>query len=338
MGLLRLAPAVALALACVPELAGDLSRVDEARVLAARAEPAEAAPGEQVTLTALWADASGTLAEAPIAWSLCSARRPLAELGPIARACLEAGGEDLVPLGTGRSVQAIVPDDACRRFGPEPPVGTPDQPAGRPVDPDPSGGYYQPVLLAPPGDARALLQLRIACGLAGATQAQAAEFRRSYQRNRAPTIAGLGRAGEPELPEGAPLVVDAGEEVDLRVRWPTCPEDPVCGDGLCTQGEGEGACPGDCEGAPGCGGAETYLRFDPAALELRAQRESIRAAWYASGGGFEVASVGRGGDERETTMDNTWSAPDDPGPATIWVVLRDERGGIAWRSLNVEVR
>lgn len=340
MGLLRphAVVAAALALACVPELAADLSRVDEARVLAVRAEPAEAAPGEEVTLTALYADASGTLAEAPLAWSLCIARRPLAELGPISRACLQDVGDALLAVGTGLSVQAKVPADACRLFGPEPPPATPGEPSGRPVDPDPSGGYYQPIVLAPPGDASTLLQLRIACGLAGATQQQAAEFRRRYQPNLAPEVAALGRAGGPAQPEDLPLVVTAGESVALRVRWPTCPEDPVCGDGVCGPDEGVEACPGDCGGAPGCGGAETYLRLDPSALALRAQREAIRVAWFASAGSFDAASTGRAAGEREATSDNTWTAPEDPGPATIWVVLRDDRGGASWRSLVVEVQ
>jgi hypothetical protein len=336
MGLLMRPSIAALLLcACVPDLATDLSRVDAPRVLAVSATPAEAAPGEPVTLTALYADASGTLAEAPLAWSLCTARRPLAELGPVSRACLDAGSESLLTLGTGLSVQATLPADACRLFGPEPPPASDGQPSGRPVDPDPSGGYYQPILAAAPEPT--LFQVRLGCGLAGATQQQSAEFRRRYQANAAPAIATLAADGV-VLPTDAPLVASAGQAVVLRVSWATCPEEPTCGDGLCTLDEAADTCPGDCTGAPGCGGAETYLRFDPAALALARQREALRVAWYATAGTFDLTSTGRAASERDATSDNTWTAPDEPGPATIWVVLRDDRGGASWRALTIDVQ
>lgn len=321
--------------ACVPELTADLSRVDEPRVLAVRAEPAEAAPGETVTLTALHADAGGTLGESALAWSLCTARRPLAELGPVARDCLLAEGEALLSLGTGVSVAATVPMAACRLFGPEPPPAVDGQPAGRPVDPDPGGGYYQPVVLAAPEADPTLLQLRIACGLAGATQQQAAEFRRRYQANRAPEVTALARDGEPLADE---LVVAAGEEVALRVRWASCPEQPACGDGICSLDEAVDTCAEDCTDSSGCAGAESYIRFDQESLGLVVAREAIRVAWFTTAGTFASASTGRAADERTDTSDNIFTAPDEPGPATIWVVLRDDRGGTSWRELAVAVQ
>jgi hypothetical protein len=337
MGLLRHTSAALclIGVGCVPELDVDLARVDAPRVLAVSAEPAEVAPGGKVTLTALYADGSGELAEAPLEWSLCTARRPLAELGPVSRACLE-GGDAARPLGTGTTVTAALPADVCRLFGPEPPPASAGQPSGRPVDPDVTGGYYQPIRLADAG-AGALLQLRIACGLAGATQQQAAEFRRRYQANVAPAIVALSRDGV-ALADDAPLVVDAGEEVALRVRWATCPEVSKCGDGVCSLDEDLDGCPGDCGGGAGCRGAETYLRFDPAALALVTRREAIRVAWFATAGRFELASTGRAADDLAVTSHNTWTAPDEPGAATIWVVLRDDRGGASWRAVAVEVK
>jgi len=328
---------VAVLAGCVPELAADLSRVDAARVLAVRAEPAEAGPGEVVALTALVADAAGTVEEAPLTWALCMARRPLAELGPVARACLADEGDDLQALGTGSTVMAEVPSDVCRLFGPEPPAASDGQPAGRPVDPDPSGGYYQPIRVRAEDDGLTLVQLRVACGLAGATQQQAAEFRRRYQANLAPRVAELGRVDGPALAEDEALVANAGEAVALRVGWPECPEQADCGDGLCTLGERVDRCAGDCAGVVGCGGAETYLRLDPGALALEERREAIRVAWYASAGIFTSASTGRAADERIAASDNVWTAPEEPGPATIWVVIRDDRGGASWRALAVEV-
>lgn len=342
MGFLRIAAGSLVVMGgCVPELAADLSRVDEARVLAVRAEPAEAAPGTMVALTALVADADGTLEEAALDWALCTARRPLAELGPVARACLVGeAGEDgpLRSLGTGVSVTAGLPGDVCRLFGPEPPAASDGQPAGRPVDPDPSGGYYQPIRVQGADDELTLVQLRIACGLAGATQQQSAEYRRRYQANLAPRVVELGRADGPALAEDEALVVDAGEAVELRVKWAACPERAECGDGLCTLGEGADRCAEDCAGVVGCGGAETYLRLDPETLALVEQREAIRVAWYASAGSFLSASTGRAADERSVASDNLWTAPEEAGTARIWVVTRDDRGGASWRTLVVAVK
>lgn len=338
MGLLGRLWAGAVVLAgCVPELAADLSRVDAARVLAVRAEPAEAGPGELVTLTALYADAEGAVAEAGLRWALCTARRPLAELGPVARVCLADKNASLLALGTGVSVTAELPTDVCRLFGPEPPAATDGQPAGRPVDPDPSGGYYQPIRVASDGEI-SLVQLRSACGLAGATQQQAAEFRRRYQANLAPRVAELGRVDGAPLGEGEVLSAGAGEEVALRVGWAACPEAAKCGDGVCTLDEGADSCAGDCGDIVGCGGAETYLRLDPVGLTLVEQREAIRVAWYATAGSFEQASTGRGAQERVASSDNVWVAPEEAGAATLWVVLRDDRGGTSWREVAVLVQ
>ncbi len=320
---------------CLPELEADLSRVDAPRVLAVSAVPAEVAPGDAVTLTALYADADGLVAAAPLTWSLCAARRPLAELGPIHRDCLQGQGDALAPIGVGLTVQATIPDDVCRRFGPEPPLATAGQPTGRPVDPDVTGGYYQPVLLDPQGDGRALFQIRVDCGVAGATQAQAAELRRRHLANVAPEIVAVSRSGETV---GETLTVDAGEAVALHVQWRTCPERPVCGDGVCTLDEVPADCPGDCTGTPGCGGAESYVRFDPVALALTTAREAMRVAWYATDGHFAAASTGRASDDVMPGSENTWTAPAQRGPVALWIVIRDDRGGAAWRAIDIDVR
>jgi hypothetical protein len=39
----------------------------------------------------------------------------------------------------------------------------------------------------------------------------------------------------------------------------------------------------------------------------------------------------------ETTTDNAWTAPKDPAMVTMWVVLRDSRGGVDWRQFTVMV-
>ena len=320
---------------CLPEVGADLSRVDEPRILAVRAEPAEVAPGEPATFTALYADAGGELATAPLDWAFCTARRPLAELGPVNRTCLAAKGEALLPLGEGLSVGGAPPMDACRRFGPEPPTAEPGQPTGRVVDPDLTGGYYQPLRILPPGEDSelSLLQLRLRCGLAGATQQQASEYRTRYKPNVAPAVAGLTADGA----EAAAVSVKAGTELALRVAWAVCPVEAVCGDGLCSLDESIDNCAGDCTDSAGCSGAETYLRFDPITLELAESREAIGVAWFATDGTYTQARTGRAADELVATSDNAWTAPDAAGPVTLWVVLRDDRGAAGWRRVDVEV-
>ena len=329
------------AVACVPNVDVELWRVDEPRLLAIRTEPAEAAPGDLIDVTALYAGADGTIDAPEIDWAFCTARRPLAELGPVAPSCLEEEDRSLVRLGRGESVSGRVPVDTCRLFGPDPPPSEPGQPSGRPVDPDITGGYFQPLIARSEDAELSLFRMRIACGLAKATQRQAAEYRRRYQRNAAPrvdSVAHMVEGSANELNLDAPLVVRVGERVDLRVRWPACSPESVCGDGFCTLDETAETCAGDCEGqARGCGGAETYLLFEPSALELVLRRESISLAWFTNDGAFEVARTGRAPDELEAWSDNVWVAPDEPGTATLWIVVRDDRGGASWTQIEAEV-
>ena len=71
---------------------------------------------------------------------------------------------------------------------------------------------------------------------------------------------------------------------------------------------------------------------------LTTARESLRVSWYGTAGRFDEPRTGRAGDDPATTADNAWTAPAAPGAVTLWVVLRDDRGGAAWRSLAVTVR
>lgn len=318
--------------ACLPEVDADLSLVDAPRILAVAAEPAEVVPGKLTTFTALYVDAAGTIGTAPLDWALCTARRPLAELGPADPACIARDSDDLLALPKGLTVLGKIPQDACRLFGPDPPPAAPGEPSGRPVDPDATGGYYQPLRVFDPDadDAPTLLRARLACGLAGATQQQAAEHRRRYLANVAPAVSV--NLDDAPLPE----VVRAGDELPLRARWADCPAAATCGDGLCSLDEPTD-CPDDCTDLAGCAGAETYLRFDPVTLALAEQREAISLAWYATAGTFLAARTGREGDDLATSTDNPWTAPDEPGPVTLWVVIRDDRGGVAWRTVNITV-
>lgn len=291
--------------ACAPDLVDDTSLVVEPRLLGARVEPPEVAPGEEVATTALWVDPSGTLADAPLEWAFCVARKRLGEPGTVASSCLVEASPDLAVFGEGIDAAGTVPTIGCRQFGPDAPEPAPGESAGRPADPDATGGFYQPIRVraAEPELHFVLGQVRLRCGLPGATSAQAMEFRAGYVPNQNPTIDAL----------EAPAVVHPGETVELVVRWPACD-------------------------APPCGGSEPYLWFDPVSRTLADRREAMRVSWFATAGTFASGHSGR--EEREADQPfatGAWTAPATPGEVNLWVVLRDDRGGVAWTTSRLHV-
>jgi len=303
--------ALAMTPTCKPDLAERTSIVASPRLIAVRAEPPEAAPRAQVTLTALWADPAGASAPAPIAWAFCNARKALGETGPVSAQCLTPAGELLAPLGSGTSVASALPDKGCKNFGPEVPDATKDSPAGRPVDPDATGGYYQPITLtmsAPEGDAVSIASVRLTCGVLGASPEQLAVLAATSHPNENPALAEVLANGAP-LADGAEL----SGAVRLRASWAAC-------------------APGDAR----CTGAEHYATYDASRGAVAPRRESIRVAWYATGGAFAVESNGRGEGDDATFVENEWTPP--MGEARLWMVVRDARGGVGWRAFAVRGR
>jgi len=194
--------------ACAPELGERESHVQSARVLAVRADPPEAAPGEDVTFTALVASPGGTLG-ASLAWAYCTAPKSIAENEIVSSACL--GDDATVGAGDGASARAPVPSDACARFGPDVPPG-----GFRPRDPDATGGYYQPMRATFAGAPTFALE-RLACNLANAPSDIATDFGMRYKRNANPRLAPIGATLN-----GAALAFDAvpaGARVVLRAAW-----------------------------------------------------------------------------------------------------------------------
>lgn len=82
--------------------------------------------------------------------------------------------------------------------------------------------------------------------------------------------------------------------------------------------------------------AEPYLYFDPASQSLVDRREAMRVSWFATGGTLPVdaTAVAESGEANEVST--TWHTP-AAGPAHIWIVLRDSRGGIATQTLAITV-
>jgi hypothetical protein len=340
--------AALLAIACVPDFTDDTSRIGGARILAVRSLPAEARDGEAVDLEALVASADPS-AEPGITWSLCVDRKPLSELGPVSPRCLTS--PEPVPdvtervEGTGSSVSTVLPGDACRLFGPELPEPKPGEPAGRPVDPDPTGGFYQPFVAWLDGEA-VLASTRIACRIRDV--AFASRYRRN--ENPEPTLLEVRRRDGSVAALGGtdPVALARGERIALRVTWPTCPSSDQCGDGVCGPDEtalaedtaptGQTSCSADCGTPRGCGGAERYAIFDLGSQQTRLSTEALSVSWYATDGAFDgprTDGLRAVPDSGEPGSENGWTAPRGAARVRLWAVVRDDRGGVAWLSGDV---
>lgn len=246
-------------------------------VIAIVAEPAEATPGEQVSYRSVVASPSGPESSSGATWSFCRTPRPLSENAAVSVPC--ATSQEQPIAAAGEEIEASVPMDACARFGPETSAGL------RPIDPDRSGGYYQPVRFAFDGRV-AMFRHRIRCALANAPFEVVRRFQNEYQRNRAPVIHGM-HTLDAELPltAGAPatLVLDVSPDA-----------------------------------------AESYVVYDLSAVELKQRTEALEVRWFASAG--QLDSQSSPSDGRATAR---WTAPERPGRAWIWAVLRDDRGGVS---------
>ncbi len=180
-------------LGCAPILGGDPARVDAPRVLAVRSEPAEARPGDAVTLRALVASPDGET-RTP-SWSWCAATRPTAENRVAAEACLAGRRDALAALGTAEALDAVLPSDACALFGSEPAPAAPGEPPRRAVDPDPTGGYHQPVRVDLSEGEAALGRVRLTCALPDAPAEVARRFAAERRPNANPRVLSLGLEG-----------------------------------------------------------------------------------------------------------------------------------------------
>jgi len=290
---------------CRPELDDRTFLVDRVRVLAVRADPPELAPGGAAALEVLVADRDGVRREVPDL-AFCAEKRALAETSPVSRSCLDDSA--ILPLTNARGA---LPADVCGRFGPERLPGKDGEPSGRPTDPDGTGGYYQPGRVRVVGGDPALFEVRATCGLPGATLDVVAGFGARYAPNRNPSFAL--RVGDRVVDEGSEITAARGETLPLLVTWPTC------------------------DAAP-CEGAEPYVAFDPTTRALVDRREAMRVTWLATAGILADDRTGREEGDRETTTATTFTAPSDPRRTTIFVVLRDTRGGVAWRTFRVTTR
>ncbi len=338
-GLWALAAAVGavLVFGCKPNLDQTVSIIEGPRVLAVRSDPAEATPRSDVTYSLLYVDPSGDLPASGVKWDYCTAREPLAELGPVNNECLQPGTASwFTPVGIGAQVVGGVPSTACQVFGPDV-VQVASGPQPRPADPDSTGGYYQPVRVLSPDGAVTLGETRLACGVGGAGGEVSVTFGQRYHVNTNPAVT-LSLVTEDGAAGGALMTAGEGTNVitgggaaaiSLRASWAACPLTDQCGDGVCGPDESSQTCASDCTKIVGCTGAERFVVFDLQSQSLVDQREAIGVAWYATAGSFDADSTGRQEDDDATTSDNVWHPPSS-GTVHLWVVITDDRGGVGW--------
>ena len=297
------------ALGCKPEVGQAPSLITNYALLAVKGEPPEAKPDENVVYSFLLASPEGTVTDTTAGWDVCETPKPPAESNSVAGAC-----NPPAPGPTrGQTFAAPVLTKACMLFGPiAPPVAT-GQPSIRPRDPDSTGGYYLPVRVKFPdlatGSLTGFAFERISCNLANAATDLVAEYDKRYQPNNDPGIAttDVSRADGSSfnLDSGSPTIAP-GESVVFQATFAD-------------------------------GSAETFPVLNPTGDALVDQTEDLYMSWFATSGSFEHDRTGVAGTQTATSTSNAWRAPGTAMPVYLWLVLRDSRGGTAFRSYSIQV-
>jgi hypothetical protein len=205
----------------------------------------------------------------------------------------------LLPVGVGLTIATSTPSNGCSIFGPEVPPG-----GLRPVDPDATGGYYQPLRADLQGADTVFDLVRIQCDLLGATSAAAAAFAEDYVPNSNPTLLPL-----TATVQGTAVSLDAipaGSRVVFEASWPAQ-------------------------------SAEEYALYDPASDTVIWKRESMALSWYSDFGSLDEESTGRSETDPATTSDDGFVAPSEPASGHLWVVLRDSRAGVDFAMVTLAV-
>ena len=301
--------AASIAPGCKPTVGEAPSLVTDYALLAVAGEPPEARPGDNVTYSFLLASPSGTVADATAGWDVCLTPKPPAENNAVASAC----NPPAPGATTGLTFDAPVPSDACQLFGPIAPPVQAGKPAIRPRDPDATGGYYLPVRVKfsdlATGDVTGFAFERITCNLANAASAIIKDYNARYQANQAPGIAStdlITAGGARANLDSGPQTVTPGDTLDFETIFTD-------------------------------GSAETFPVLDSASDALVDQRESLHLSWFATAGSFTHDRTGVASTETATSNTNAWKAPAEAMVVYLWLVLRDSRGGTAFKSYELQV-
>jgi plastocyanin len=303
--------AAVLALGCKPAVGQAPSLITDYALLAVFGEPPEAKPGDKVTYSYLLASPTGTFADATAGWDVCLTPKPPAENNAVASAC----NPPAPGATTGLTFDAPIPTNACQLFGPIAPPVQAGQPAIRPRDPDATGGYYLPVRVKladlATGDVTGFAFERITCNLANAASAIVKDYNTRYQVNQDPGIA------------STDLITSSGIRTNLDTAPQTISVSP--GDTV------------DFEATFTDSSAETFPVLDSTGDALADQRESLHMSWFASSGSFVHDRTGVSSTETATSTSNTWKAPTEAMDVYLWLVLRDSRGGTAFKAYQLHV-
>ena len=324
---LLLALACGLSISCVPDLNVKASRVDQTRVVAVRATPAEATPGQMVNWQAVVVAPLQHQANTQIQWALCQAPRNPSDSITVTMTCLgdpDVPGPALgdggvtpptvtsLPGMTGSVAQAVIPSDACRKIGPEVSAMGAGGVKQRPPDADITGGYQLPLRLvafdASGGDPRVDVSFdrqRVHCNLANAPAEAARDYAKRYKANQNPELQAIALAGVVGAADGsARYQVPRGTKIPVQLLWPDAAR-------------------------------ETYVLFDPVQRAVVERTETLDVSWYTNGGEFERDRTTQDGDAPSSS--NTLVLDQGAvGPVTLWVVLRDERGGVGAGTLTID--
>jgi hypothetical protein len=320
---------VALALACAPNLGPSGSLVNGPRVLAVRGNPPEALPGGPsggtIAYDLLAVTPQGRVAAPPVAWDYCTTPRPPSTNNVIGPDCFDGGVQSLGALAP--TAQAKMPQNACSIYGPDQPPPMKGQPPARPPDPDGTGGYYQPLLLTVPfpssldgGIYQAAGLERVQCNLPNAPLSVSEQYNSKdggYTRNQNPVLEQVTArldGGSDTVLMGAidggaavPFAVPIGGTVWLSASWPAS-------------------------------SVESFPVFDLTTRQLVTQREILTLAWYVTAGAMHFDLVARTPDNPSTVGDNQWVAPSSAQLVHMWLVLRDDRGGVDFGEYAFDVR
>jgi hypothetical protein len=272
------------------------SFVEGVRILGIHADPPEVASGEQAMLVPLVVDPGVDLdagvPDITYEWALCNKRPAIGiDVDPD---CFDADGGDLLtPLPTlaGGATMVTMPPRTLADFN----------------LPDTTGGFYVPV------------RLRIS---AGDTHITAFE-RLRWKAGFVPPNQNPGAMGIAYVPTGTDgQLPDLGQTVDPQPLDENTPMDLPLGGKLRLRGSD----------TPGS--SESYMTFvgdltNPSNVTITTVTETVQFFWYASAGKLDPDVTGEARpDAILDTTQYTDTLAARAGLVDLWLVVRDERGGV----------
>ncbi len=301
-----------LPMACKPTVGQPPYLITDFTLLAVRGDPPEALPGANVTYSFLLASpVDGTVSNADATWDVCMTPKPPAVSNSVSSTCTQ--NPDPATITAGQTFASAIPTTACSLFGPVAPPPVAGQPPVAPRNPDSTGGYYLPVRLrvntASAEELSGFAFERIQCNLASAPVSAIQAYNSQYTPNHPPGI------------DHTDLVDAAGNRLSLDSGT----QNAAIGSVLSV------------EATFAAGAAETFPVYDQQSEALVNQQESLHMSWFVTGGTFEHDRTGVAAGQTASSTSNQWTAPAQNGTIYLWLVLRDSRGGVDYKSYQIQV-